>query len=135
MPNGTKEVTGWVGWVYFAGILLILRGISQAFLGITALVNKHYLFTTANNTLVFSTSNMTAWGWVDLAVGLLILAVGFSVLHGSTWARIVAVFFTAASFLVNMAFLGVFPVWSIVAMVVDALIIYALVVHGDEARI
>ena len=132
MPNGAKNVTGWVGWVYFAGILLILRGISQAFLGITALVNKHYLFTTANNNLVVSTANMNAWGWVDLAVGLLVLAVGFSVLHGSTWARVVAVFFAGAAFLVNMAFLGVFPVWSIVAMAIDALVIYALVVHGDE---
>jgi hypothetical protein len=131
MPNG-RNATGWVGWVYFAGVLLILRGISEAFLGITALVNKHYLFTTANNNLVVSTSNMNAWGWVQLAVGLLVLAVGFSVLHGSTWARIVAVFMAGAAFLVNMAFIGVFPVWSIVAMIVDALIIYALVVHGDE---
>ena len=133
MPNNT-QATGWVGWVYFAGILLILRGISQAFLGITALVNKHYLFVTNNNNLVYTTNNLTAWGWVDLAVGALVLAVGFSVLHGSNWARIFAVIFTSAAFLVNMAFLGVFPVWSIIAMIVDALIIYALIVHGDEAR-
>jgi hypothetical protein len=33
-----------------------------------------------------------------------------------------------------MAFLGVFPVWSIVAMVIDAFVIYALIVHGDEVR-
>lgn len=134
MPNGTRQVTGWVGWVYFAGILLILRGISQAFLGITALVNKHYLFTTANNNLVITTANVNAWGWVDLAIGVLVLAVGFSVLHGSTWARIIAVFIAGLSFLVNMAFLGVFPVWSIVAMLIDAFVIYALVVHGDEVR-
>jgi hypothetical protein len=132
MPNG-RNTTGWVGWVYFAGILLILRGISEAFIGITALVNKHYLFTTANNVLVVTTENMAAWGWVQLAVGLLVMAVGFSVLHGSAWARVVAVFFAGIAFLVNMAFLGVFPVWSIVAMIVDALVIYALVVHGDEA--
>ncbi len=131
MPNGTN-VTGWVGWVYFAGVLLILRGISEAFLGITALVNKHYLFTTSNNTLVVSANNMSAWGWVQLAIGVLVLAVGFSVLHGSTWARIVAVLFAGGAFLVNMAFLGIFPVWAIVAMAVDALIIYALVVHGGE---
>lgn len=132
MPNGTQK-TGWTGWVYFAGVLLILRGISQAFLGITGLVNKHYLFvTSANNNLVVSTANINAWSWVDLAVGLLVLAVGFSVLHGSTWARIVAVFIAGLAFLVNMAFIGVFPVWAIVAMVVDALVIYALVVHGDE---
>ena len=131
MPNGSRTVTGWAGWVYFAGILLILRGISEAFLGITALVNKHYLFTTGH-TLVVTSSNMSAWGWVDLAVGVLLLAVGFSVLHGSTWARIVAVLFAGLSFLVNMAFVGIFPVWAIVAMIVDVCIIYSLIVHGDE---
>jgi hypothetical protein len=133
MPNGTQK-TGWVGWVYFAGILLILRGISEAFLGITALVNKHYLFVTGpNNNLVVSTAHISAWGWVDFAVGLLILAIGFSVLHGSAWARVIAVFIAGLAFLVNLAFIGIFPVFAIVAMVIDALIIYALVVHGDEA--
>jgi hypothetical protein len=134
MPNG-RNATGWVGWVYFAGVLLILRGISEAFLGITALVNKHYLFVNTNGGLVVSNSNMNAWGWVQLAVGLLVLAVGFSVLHGSRWARVVAVFLAGAAFLLNMAFIGIFPVWAIVAMVVDVLIIYALVVYGDEARV
>lgn len=133
MPNGTKEVTGWVGWVYFAGILLILRGIADAFLGISALVNKHYLFVNSERVVV-ATSNTAAWGWVQLAVGLLVLAVGFSVLHGNTWARVVAVFMTGVAFLVNLAFISVFPLWSIIAMVVNVVVIYALIVHGDEAR-
>lgn len=133
MPNGVQR-TGWVGWVYFAGILLILRGLGDAFLGITALVNKTYLFV-GNTTLVVTTDNILAWGWVQLAIGVLVLAVGFSVLHGSTWARVVATALAGLAFLVNLAFIGVFPVWSIVAMVVNVLIIYALVVHGDEARL
>lgn len=134
MATTNNTVTGWVGWVYFAGLLMILRGVSQAFLGITALVNKHYLFITGNNQLVYTTTNYNAWGWVDLAVGLLVLAAGFSLLHGSTWARVFAVVFTSISFLVNMAFISVFPVWAIVAMLVDVLVIYALVVHGREAQ-
>src|ERR1035438_7093921 len=100
MPtNGKTEVTGWVGWIYFAGILLILRGLSEAFLGITALVNKHYLFVTSDK-LIITTTNTTAWGWVQLALGILVLAVGFSVMHGSTWARVVAVFLAGLAFLV-----------------------------------
>lgn len=131
MPN--NNATGWSGWIAFAGILMILRGISQAFLGITALVNKQYLLVTgSNNQLILSTAHTAAWGWVDLAVGVIVLAAGFSLLHGSNWARIFAIVFVGFSFLVNMAFLGVFPVWSIVAMVVDALILYALIVYGRE---
>ena len=131
MATTNSAATGWVGWVYFAGLLMILRGISDAFLGITALVNKHYLFVTSNQ-LVYTTAHYTTWGWVDLAVGLIVLAAGFSLLHGSTWARVVGIFFMGIMFLTNMAFLGVFPVWSIVAMIVDVVVIYALVVHGRE---
>jgi len=110
--------------------------VSQAFLGITALVNKQYLFitNTGSNQLVLTSAHVQTWGWVDLVIGLLVLAAGFSLLHGSTWARIVGVFFAGASFLVNMAFLGVFPVWSIVAMVVDVFVMYALIVHAGELR-
>lgn len=132
MPNGVQR-TGWVGWVYFAGILLILRGLGDAFLGITALVNNHYVFVTSSD-LVVTTTNMVAWGWVQLAVGALVAIVGFSLLHGSNWSRVVAVFFAGLAFLVNLAFIGVFPIWSIVAMIVDVIVIYALIVHGDEAR-
>jgi hypothetical protein len=133
MATNNNVTTGWVGWVYFAGILMILRGLSEAFLGISALVDKNYLFVEGNN-LVFSTSNYSAWGWVQLAIGVIVLAAGFSVLHGNMWARVFGVVFMSLAFLVNMAFLAVFPVWSIVAMAVDVVIIYALVVHGNEVR-
>lgn len=134
MATNNNAVSGWSGWIAFAGILMILRGISEAFLGITALVNHQYLLITGGhgNGLVLTTAHTAAWGWVDLAVGVVVLAAGFSLLHGSNWARIFAIVFTGFSFLVNMAFLGVFPVWSVVAMVVDALILYALIVYGKE---
>jgi hypothetical protein len=132
MATTTNTATGWVGWIYFAGILMILRGVSQAFLGITALVNKQYLLITGNNSLVLSTGHTVAWGWVDIVMGLLVLAAGFSLLHASTWARVFAIVFTSASFLVNLAFVSVFPVWAVLAMIVDVLVLYALVVHGRE---
>lgn len=131
-PNNT-EVTGWTGWVYFAGLLMILRGISTAFLGLTAIVDKTYLFVTSEKVVV-ATVNATTWGWVHLALGILVLAAGFSVMHGSKWARVLAVVFASAAFIANMAFIAVFPVWAIVAMIVDVLVIYALVVHGNEVK-
>lgn len=133
VQNNT-EVTGWTGWVYFAGLLMILRGISGAFLGLTALVNKQYLLVSGPNAVVLATTNAQTWGWVHLALGVLVLAAGFSVMHGSRWARVLAVVFASMAFLANLAFIAVFPVWAIVAMVVDVLVIYALVVHGNEVQ-
>jgi len=132
--QNNNEVTGWTGWIYFAGLLMILRGLSEAFLGLTALVDKTYLFVNSEK-IVTVTTNMTAWGWVHIALGVVVAAAGFSVMHGSRWARVLAILFASVAFIANMAFLGVYPVWSIVAMIVDVLVIYALVVHGDEVRV
>lgn len=129
-----NEVTGWTGWIYFAGLLMILRGISEALLGLTALVDKTYLFVNSEK-VVTVTTNLTTWGWVHIALGVVVAAAGFSVMHGSRWARVLAIIFASAAFIANMAFLGVYPVWSIVAMVVDVLVIYALVVHGNEVQV
>jgi hypothetical protein len=132
MPTNNNDAP-MSGWIVFAGILMILHGISQAFLGISALVDKHYLFVTQQNNLILTTAHSNAWGWVDLAIGVFVMAAGFSLLHGSNWARIFAIIFMGLSFLVNIAFLGVFPLWSILAMIIDVFIIYALVVQHDEA--
>ncbi len=134
VSTNNTQVTGWTGWVYFAGLLMILRGLSEAFLGLTALVDKTYLFVNSEK-IVTVTTNMTTWGWVHIALGVVVAAAGFSVMHGSRWARVLAVVFASAAFLANMAFLGVYPVWAITAMVVDVLVIYALVVHGAEAAV
>lgn len=131
--TNNNEVTGWTGWIYFAGLLMVLRGISEAFLGLSALVDKSYLFV-GSEKVVLATTNMTTWGWVHIALGIIVAAAGFSVMHGSRWARVLAVVFASAAFLANMAFLGVFPIWSIIAMIVDVLVIYALVVHGNEVQ-
>lgn len=134
MPTNGNNQTSMVGWVYFAGVVMILRGIAQAFLGITALVNHQYLLIKGQSTgqLVLTTANTTAWGWVDLAIGLIVLAAGFSLLHGSRWARVFAIVFVSLSFLENIAFLGIFPLWAIVALIIDVFVLYALIVQGRE---
>lgn len=130
--QNNNTVTGWTGWVYFAGLLMVLRGVSGVFLGLTALLNKQYLLVNGPNTIVLATANAQTWGWIHLALSVLVLAAGFSVMQGSRWARVLAVVFASMAFLANLAFIAVFPVWAIVAMVVDVLVIYALVVHGNE---
>lgn len=132
MATNNNSGNNMVGWVYFAGIIMILRGVSDAFLGISALVDKHYLFATANNNLIYATVNTDTWGWLFLGLGVLVLAAGFSLLHGSNWARIFAILFMGVSFLLNMAYLTVFPIWAVVAMIINVVIIYALVVQGRD---
>ncbi|HSX58242.1 MAG TPA: hypothetical protein VLE47_03200 [Candidatus Saccharimonadales bacterium] len=131
MSQNNSEVTGWAGWAAFAGFLMILVGSFQALSGLTAIFKKEFFVVAPQNLLVF---DITTWGWVHLALGALIIFAGVAVLNGKVWGRFIGVVIAMTSALANMAFLNVYPFWSILIIVVDILVIYALIVHGHELR-
>ena len=72
MGNGTsvahsasrdEQVTGWVGWVYFAALLLILNGVFQTIMGIVALFNGQVYTVINDNVVLF---NLATWGFVHI---------------------------------------------------------------------
>ena len=123
--------TGWVGWLYFASFMMILLGALQGIAGLAGIFHSSSYVVTQSQLLVFDT---TTWGWINLILGVVILIAGFELLRGAVWARIVGVFLAIASFVANMAYFNAYPGWSIIMMVVDTLINYALTVHGGELR-
>lgn len=126
-----NNTTGWVGWIYFAGIIMVVRAIFQGFFGIVALSRQDFFVVTQNQLAVF---NYTAWGWIDIALAIILLTAGFSLFSGGLWGRIVAVFAASLSLLANLIFLPAYPIWCTAAIILDGLVLYALLVHGDEAR-
>ena len=50
------------------------------------------------------------------------------------WARIVGVLVCLVSSVVNIAFLAAYPVWSLIMIAVDVLVIWAITVHGREMK-
>jgi hypothetical protein len=122
--------TGWVGWIFFAGIIMVLAGIFQAIAGIVALFNSTYYVVPSANLAVHVSYN--GWGWVHLVVGIVLLLTGFGVMAGQTWARVVGIIIAGISAIVNLAFMAAFPAWALIAIVLDVLVIYALAVHGRE---
>jgi len=130
--NNSNGVTGWVGWVYFAAFMLIALGFFQTILGFTALLNDEFLVS-VNGTLLLL--DYTTWGWIHLILGIVSMVVGTGLFNGSTWARVIAIILVMLNFFAQFAFVSVYPIWSIIIMVVDILVLYALTVHGREAAI
>jgi hypothetical protein len=131
MATVDKNVSSWTGWVFFAGIMMILSGIFEIMYGLTALLKHTFYAVTSSHLLVF---NYTSFGWIDLAIGVLILLAGVSVLHGSTWARVVGVILASLSAIGSLSFVNAQPIWSIIVITIDVLVVYALVVHGGELK-
>lgn len=132
MPNNSqKDVTGWVGWVYFAGMLMILIGIFQAIAGLVALLKDSYFLVTNQGLVAF---DYTTWGWIHLILGVVIAAAGAAVVNGRSWGRVIAVILVSLSALSHFLFMPAYPIWSIIALVIDIILLYALIVHGAEAE-
>lgn len=127
--NSNKEVTGWVGWVAFAGVMMMLLGSFQAIAGLVALFKNEVVYIGLENTWLV---DFTTWGWAHLILGIIIVFAGMAVLAGKTWGRVIGVLLASVSALANFAFIPVYPVWSVLMVIVDALVIYALLVHGSE---
>lgn len=132
MSPRTDNTTGWVGWVYFAGILMLVRAFFQAFLGIVALTKSDFYVVTQDSLSVF---NYNTWGWGHIVLAIIFLTAGFSVLSGHMWGRIVGVIAFGLSLVANMIFLPAYPIWMIAAIIVDILVLYALIIHGNEAKV
>jgi hypothetical protein len=127
----TEERTGWTGWIYFAGTMLLIGGTLSIIYGFVALFNDNWVVF-GNTNAVFL--DLTGWGWVHVIIGALIVLSGFGVFTGNVLARTVGVIVAAVSMIANFLWLPVYPFWAIIIIVIDALVIWALIVHGGELR-
>lgn len=123
---------GVVGLITFAGIMMIMIGVFHTFSGLAAIVEDSFYVTTPNYLLEF---DVTTWGWIHLIAGIVVAAAGFGVFAGRTWARVVGITLAFLSAIVSFAFIPYYPVWSVLIIVLDVFIIWALAVHGREVAI
>jgi hypothetical protein len=126
------EPTGWTGWVAFASSMMVLLGTFQAIEGFVAIFDEGYYRVTASGLVV--SIDYTAWGWAHLVLGVLIVISGIGVMAGNLAARTVAVLLAGLSAIANLLFIEAYPLWSIIVITVDVLVIYALTVHGRELK-
>ncbi|WP_029432198.1 hypothetical protein [Blastococcus sp. URHD0036] len=131
--RGSESPTSrWAVWAVFAASMMILVGSLQAMQGLVAIFDDDY-YRVPSSGLVLDLGD-TAWGWTHLLLGVLIVVSGLGVLSGNVAARAVGVALAALSILVNIVYLPALPLWGVVAITVDVLVIYALTVHGGELR-
>ncbi|MCD0484473.1 hypothetical protein LO771_19235 [Streptacidiphilus sp. ASG 303] len=117
------------GWTMFAAVLMIFAGLMAIFEGISALAKDNLLVVTRNYVYQF---NLTGWGWIHLILGVLVALAGCALFTGAMWARVVGVALAGLSMLANFAWLPWYPLWAIVVIALDVVIIWALVARTGE---
>jgi hypothetical protein len=120
----TQTVSPWAhGIAVFAGLVMIIGGAFQALEGLAAVVNDQWLVVRPEYIFAF---DLTAWGVIHLLVGLALLVIGVSLLRGQTWARVAGMVAAVISAIMNFVFLPFSPLWAILIIAIDMLVIWAL---------
>ena len=124
--------SGWTGWIVFAGVMMLMMGAFHVIQGLVALFQDTYYLVGQEGLVV--QVDYTTWGWVHTILGAVVILAGVALLAGQMWARIVAIILAFGSALVNIAFLGAYPLWSLTMIAIDVLVIWAVSVHGKEMK-
>jgi hypothetical protein len=123
-----RDVSGWaVGGIAFAGTVMVMIGAFQIMEGIVAIANDTFYVVTRNYTFDL---DVTAWGWIHLILGVIVLATGFGLFSRSTWAGVTALVICTLSAISNFFFIPYYPFWAIVVIALNVWVIWALTRPG-----
>jgi hypothetical protein len=125
----SKSMAGWIG---FAGILMLIVGSIDFFQGLIALFEDEYFVVTRSGYLVV---DLTAWGWIMLIWGVLLVLAGLGLLGGQGWARWFAIVVGSLNFIAQLGFLGnsQYPLWGLTGMALSVIVLYALTARWGES--
>ena len=122
-------ITWWVGWVAFAAVMLMVTGLFNVITGFAGILEDEIYVTGARGALVF---DVTAWGWIQFVLGIVMMATGAALSSGATWARLVAVVVVVLNLVAQLVVMPAYPFWAMLIIAVDVLVIWAIIVHGEE---
>ncbi len=132
MSSSTPSRTLWVGWIAFAGVLMLLAGMFNVIGGLAAVFTDDvFVSGPSGGALVLS---VTGWGWVHLLWGLVLFVAGLGLFSGNVLARGLAVVLVALNMVTHMLLMPAYPFWSLLTIAIEVLVIWALTVHGHELR-
>ena len=107
--------TGWVGWIVFTAAMMVILGLFNVINGLAAIFADDLFLTGPGGPIVLDVTTAGAF-----------------LLQGATWARIVAICAVMVNLVAQVLFLPAYPAWSMLIIAVDVLVLWALIVHGEE---
>lgn len=125
-----RPVSGWaIGWTTFAATMLMIVSIFQAIVGLAAVLEDELFVLTEDYVLKY---DLTTWGWIHLGMAVVLFLTGLGLLRAAMWARVIGVIVAGLSMIVNFAYVPWYPVWSVIMIIANMFVIWALTVHGRD---
>lgn len=112
------------GWVVFSAVVLLMGGIMRVLDAVWAF-DKSNEVDEDLQVLLFD-NDLTAYGWLWLVVGGLMILAGLGVLQGSVWARWFGIVVAALAAISAMLWIYLYPIGALIYVTVAVMVIYGL---------
>lgn len=131
-PTGSAVTTEerWSGKLGFAGVVMVVAGLFNVIIGLVALFDSGYYVLGPSGLLVL---DLTGWGWLHLILGALVAITGGALFTGATWARVITILLAGFNALASLVFLSAYPLWSLIVIALDVIVIWAVITADTEA--
>jgi hypothetical protein len=116
------------GWIVFAATMLFMVGMFDAIWGLGAILNDQVVTVGGRGAIVW---DITVWGWIHLLVGLVMIATSVGLFMMKGFARWLGIFFAALSAILQVGVLTAFPIWALIVIALDVIVIYQLTARWD----
>ena len=77
-------------------------------------------------------ASLVFWGWVLLIIGVLQVLTSWLIFNRSVTGQMLGILLASLSIFAHLFWIAAFPFWSVTAIVIAALVIYGLTVHGEQ---
>jgi hypothetical protein len=129
-PAPTSGTEGLRGWVRFGATMMTIIGVFGVVEGLAALLTPTTYIAVDGTVLSI---DLGVWGWVHLILGALLVIAGLNLYREApAWARALGSVLAALSILVQMAWMPAYPIWSVLVIALDVVVIFALVATWDD---
>ncbi len=116
------------GWIAFAAIMFMVSAMLNAIWGIAAVSNAYFFVGNASYIL----SDLNTWGWVAIGFAALEALAAISIYRGGAFGRWFGIAVAGFAIVAAMMSIPAYPLWSLVLVAIDVLVIYGLVAYGGD---
>jgi hypothetical protein len=128
-PDTTRPVRGPTGWALFAAVLMIIVGWLNFCYGLAAVLNDDVVVVGGHGAII---ADITAWGWVTLILGVILVLVGIGMFAEARSARWAGVFIVGLNAIAQVWIFPAAPLWAFIVILLDVIVIYNLTVRWGE---
>lgn len=115
----------------FAAVLLLITALMDILQGLGAISDPAFFAAGADYTFRF---DVTTWGWVHLILGVIAVVVAIGIMTRQGWAQVLGMLIAGLAMLTNFAWLPHYPLWAVLIIAMNALVIWALSVQLKNYR-